>query len=123
MRKGILVLAALFIAPSAFALELAHVAGKYKMTRFGSQVSYDLRIDSIGATYITKRSPAGSLDCRGSAMMVQDVLHSALSCDDGTAFEHKIFFRRVPVRSPSFQAPVYDGSNGSTLNMHFRRVR
>jgi hypothetical protein len=123
MKKTILILAALFITPTAFALELAQVAGKYKMTRPGSRISYDLRIDSIGATYITKRSPGGSLDCRGSAMMVRDVLSSALSCDDGTAFEHKIYFHRVPVRSPTFQALVYDGSNGSRLNMQFRRVR
>lgn len=123
MKKLTLILAAMLIAPSAFALELRDVVGRYSITQPGSPVSYTARIDGIGALYLTARSSRGTLECRGVAQMIQNVLESALSCDDGRAFEHKIYFQGVRVRAPMFQARVYSSADRRTRLMTFRRLR
>lgn len=123
MKKLVLAMAAMLIAPSAFALELRDVVGTYRITQPGNPVSYTARIDGIGALYLTARSNQGTLECRGVAQMSMNVLSSALSCDDGRAFEHRIYFQGVRVRSPVFQARVYSSADRRTRLMNFRRLR
>jgi hypothetical protein len=118
-------LAAVLAAPSAFALNINDVAGKYSV-RASSNLrpvprSYNIRIESIGAVYLTLRTQNGALECRGSAMMSQNVLSSAQSCDDGRFFEHKIIFQNVNIRAPNFQVRVINGFDGSNRMMMFHR--
>ncbi len=123
MKKFALAVAAMLIAPSAFALELRDVVGQYRIRQPGLPTYYTARIDGIGALYLTVHSNRGTLECRGVAQMIQNTLESALSCDDGRAFEHKIYFQGVRVRAPVFQARVYSSADGRVRLMNFRRLR
>jgi hypothetical protein len=120
MKTLTFTLASLLLSASAFAAGLGDVAGRYRITRAGSPVVHLFRVESTGAVYLTEKGPNGNLECWGSAQMVRDTLETAFACENGRAFEHKVFFGGTRFFANRFSARVT--IDGKTRLMNFQKL-
>ena len=116
------VIASFVLSTTAFAVDIADIAGRYRISRPGSATVQILRVEGTGAVYLTERSPAGKLECWGSAQMVQNTLESAFACENGRVLEHKIYFSGARIFMDRFTARVFSSGDGRTRLMNFQKL-
>lgn len=120
MKKALLTILAL-AATNLMAYELEDIAGVYDISSENAPVINVVKIEANGSVYLIENGPYGALECEGSATLVNDMLTSEVTCDNGASFTQRVNLSGVSDLS-EFSAPVYSSLYGMEVVMNVMRL-